>query len=93
MQINRHDIIAAAEGISLYDEEYTIRDDYKGWNLTPCAGVTLPPARLTEFMVSLALVLAEDGRAEEARELAEKTSTETLGIRFAVYWPGVELAS
>ncbi|MGW2213240.1 hypothetical protein [Streptomyces sp. NPDC001781] len=93
MNITSEHIATAAENIGLYEDDYAVRSAYKGWNLTPCAGVTLPADRMTAFLVSLAVVLAEQGRAEDALKLAAKTDTETLGLDFTVYWPGVQLAA
>jgi hypothetical protein len=91
MQITREDLVLAAEEINLREDDYTIHGDYAARNSTPCAGVVLDPAHTASFLDSLARVLAEDGREDDAWELVEKTHTETRGFTHAVYWPSVEL--
>ncbi|MFH8805255.1 hypothetical protein ACH4F6_37895 [Streptomyces sp. NPDC017936] len=94
MQLSREDIIAAAENIDLYEDDYTIREAYSGRGMYggTCFAIDLPDTgKLTEFLVSLALGLSEDGRGEDALDLARKTHTDSMGFGVVAYWPGVEL--
>jgi hypothetical protein len=92
MQLSRQDIVTAAENIELSEDDYSIRESYPASYGETCAGVVLPSTgEVTEFMVSLALLLAEDGRGEDARELARKTRTDSMGFSTIAYWDGVEI--
>lgn len=91
MQLSREDIVVAAEKIDLSIDEYTVHGDFKGWNFTGCAGVVVPVGKLTPLMVSLALVLAADGRCDDSLKIATDTQTEQRGLNIAAYWPGVDL--
>lgn len=92
MKLDRRNIVTAAENIDLYEEDYSIRESYPGRYGVAGAGIVLPDTcKVTEFMVSLALVLAEDGRGEDALDLAGLTRTDSMGLSTIAYWSGVEI--
>lgn len=94
MKLSRQDIVIAAENIDLYEDDYSIRESYNGRSGVTGAGVVLPSSSVvTTFMVSLAVQLTEDGRGEEALELAGKTHTDSMGLDTLVYWDGVEITA
>lgn len=93
MKLDRMNIVLAAETAELWDDDYEIRPDYEY-----SFGVTAPSVVLlhshhtaTRLMVALAVQLTEDGRADDALELARKTCTDSMGRGTVVYWPGVTL--
>jgi hypothetical protein len=92
MQLSRQDIVRAAEEAGLDENDYTVRDDYRGWDLASGSGVCMDHAHLIPFMDYLELVLADDGRAEDALDLANKATMSTRDGVFTVYWPGVQIA-
>lgn len=93
MQISRQDIVIAAENADLREDDYSIRESYAGRFDVTGAGVVLPASDTTLFMVSLAVLLAEDGRSEDALNLARLAHTDSMGLDgVIVYWGGVELA-
>ncbi|MGY5634215.1 hypothetical protein ACW7N6_38390 [Streptomyces sp. UC1A3] len=93
MQISREDIIVAAENIDLNEDDYSIRKSYAGRHGVTGAGIVLPGGgEVTEFLVSLAVLFTEDGRGEDARKLARKTRTDSMGLGSVIaYWDGVEI--
>jgi hypothetical protein len=94
MQLSRQDIDTASEMIGLREGGYRIRESYNSRNGVTGAGVDLlDPSKLIEFMVSLGLVLAGQGRHGLAMTVAQRTKTDLMGFGVAVNWPGVELAA
>jgi hypothetical protein len=90
MNLSRDDIDSAAEIIDLFDYSvltYSGRDMYG----RTCAAVGLPNAgKVTEFMVSLAVHLTENGRAEDALTLGREVRVDSMGRDVIAYWPDVE---
>lgn len=94
MQLAREDIVIAAENIDLYEDDYSIYPDYSGQGMAgrTCLGIVLPVGKLTPFMVALALILAEQGREDDALRMATETETGSKGFGTVAYWRGVQLA-
>lgn len=94
VKIDRMDLVNAAETVEVWEDDYEIRPAYSGRGMgdRTCAAVVLPsPAKVTEFMVALAVQLTENDRADDALRLARLTRTDSMGHDVIAYWPGVEI--
>lgn len=92
MQLSREDIVLAAEAADLTEDDYRVHPSYQGWTGLTGAAVELDnPDKAYEFTVSLAVQLAENGRADDARNLGRLTLTNPMRFGIVVYWPRVEI--
>lgn len=87
LELSRKHLAKACEQIEVWGYKVFANHNPGGTGVA----ITLPPAKVGEFMTALAELIAEDGREDDAEDATHLVHTSPKGRAIKATWPGAVL--